>query len=181
MNPALNQILVLFEQRGNALYGGERVTQLEHALQCAALAEAEGATPELITASLLHDFGHLVHDLGDDAAAQGIDDKHEFRALHLLRRAFADPVLEPIRLHVEAKRCLCAIDDGYHARLSPASRLSLSLQGGILDASSVRQFMAQAHAQDALRLRRWDDRAKTPGIPVPALQHYAAIMARCAT
>ncbi len=179
MNPVLAHVLELFEQRGSAPYGGECVTQLEHALQCAALAEADGAGPELITASLLHDLGHLVHDLGDDAAEHGVDDKHEFRALHLLRRAFTAPVLEPIRLHVDAKRYLCIADQGYHALLSPASQLSLSLQGGAFDAHSARHFIEQPCARDAVRLRLWDDLAKIPGATVPTLEHYAGIMARC--
>ena len=180
MNPVVVHILELFGQRGKALYGSESVTQLEHALQCAALAETDNASPELITASLLHDLGHLTHDLGNDTANRGIDDKHEFRALHLLRRAFAAPVLEPIRLHVEAKRYLCTTDQRYHALLSPASRLSLSLQGGAFDVHTAQSFIEQPYARDAVRLRRWDDLAKIPGTPVPPLEHYAGVMARCA-
>ena len=129
VNDTLEQINLLLVEAGRHRYGGEPVSQLEHALQCAYLAQAEGAPDTLITASLLHDLGHLIHDLGDDPAAQGIDDKHEVRALHTLRRVFGDAVLEPIRLHVDAKRYLCAVDERYHDGLSAASKLSLTQIG----------------------------------------------------
>lgn len=176
----VEHIAMLLAEAGRHQYGGEPVTQLEHALQCAYLAQCDGAPDTLITASLLHDLGHLIHDLGDDPARQGIDDRHEVRALHTLRRAFGDAVLEPIRLHVDAKRYLCGVDERYHDGLSAASKLSLTLQGGPLDARGAQAFIVQPHARDAVRLRVWDDRAKTPGAPTPPLSHFAAILERCA-
>ena len=176
----LNVITRLLDGAQGHLYGGEAVTQLEHALQCAHLAQSESASSELITAALLHDLGHLIHDLGDDPAAKGVDDKHEVRALHTLRRVFGDAVLEPIRLHVDAKRYLCNVDERYYSGLSEASKLSLSLQGGPFDKAGAQAFITQPHARDAARLRTWDDRAKTPGAPTPQLAHFVAIMARCA-
>src|SRR5229473_2670347 len=120
MSP-INDIFGRFDRHGADAYGGERVRQLEHALQCATLAESEGAEPRLITAALLHDIGHLIHDLGDSPAARGIDDRHELRGREWLARWFGEAVTEPVRLHVNAKRYLTATDPGYFATLSPGS------------------------------------------------------------
>ena len=114
----LDDIRHLFDKHGSIAYSGEPVTQLQHALQSAALAEAAGASPELIVAALLHDLGHLLNLQGETPSERGIDDLHQYYALPFLRPLFSDAVLEPIRLHVDAKRCLCAIDATYHARLS---------------------------------------------------------------
>jgi phosphonate degradation associated HDIG domain protein len=180
MNATVDKVMALLVEAGAHRYGGEPVSQLEHALQCAQRAEAENARDELVIAALLHDLGHLLHTLGDEAAQQGVDDKHEVRALHLLRRAFGDAVLEPIRLHVDAKRYLCRADPAYHDALSPASKLSLRLQGGVFTAAQAQRFITQPFGRDAARLRTWDDRAKTPGAVTPPLTHYAQRMARCA-
>ena len=176
----VSAVIDLLNEAGAYRYGGEAVSQLEHALQCAHLAEGENAPEELVVAALLHDLGHLTHDLGEDVAQHGVDDKHQFRALHLLRRVFDGGVTEPIRLHVDAKRYLCRADPMYHDTLSPASKLSLELQGGEFDADEARRFIVQPYGRDAVRLRTWDDRAKTPGKPTPDLVHYTKIMTRCA-
>ena len=176
----VDKVLELMQQAGAHRYGGEPVSQLEHALQCAQLAEAENARDELVIAALLHDLGHLLHTLGDAVAQQGVDDKHEVRALHLLRRAYGDAVLEPIRLHVDAKRYLCRADPAYHEALSAASKLSLTLQGGTFSAAEAQRFIMQPFARDAARLRTWDDRAKTRGAVTPPLDHYVQMMVRCA-
>jgi phosphonate degradation associated HDIG domain protein len=177
---SIHTVIDLLNEAGTRRYGGEAVSQLEHALQCAQLAEAEKATDDLIVAALLHDLGHLVQDLGDDAAQQGVDDKHQFRALHLLRRLFGSGVTEPIRLHVDAKRYWCRADPAYHEALSPASKLSLTLQGGAFSIDDARRFIVLPFGRDAARLRTWDDRAKTPGLPTPDLAHYTKLMTRCA-
>jgi phosphonate degradation associated HDIG domain protein len=176
----LAAIVDLLEQAGSRRYGSERVNQLEHALQCAGLAESEGADDALTTACLLHDLGHLMHDLGEDAAVRGIDDRHQFRALHMLRRHFGETVLEPVRLHVDAKRYLCAVQPGYWDALSPGSKRSLELQGGVLPPEAARRFIEQPYGRDAARLRAWDDRAKVPGKATPGLDYFARIMERCA-
>ena len=115
----------LFAQRGNSLYGGEAVTQREHALQAARLAEKSGADAELITAALLHDIGHLLHEFPDDAADDGVDDRHEELGERWLSRHFGPAVTEPVRLHVAAKRYLCAVEADYFSELSPTSVQSL--------------------------------------------------------
>ncbi|WP_175796765.1 HD domain-containing protein, partial [Burkholderia anthina] len=117
----LDDIRTLFEHKGGTAYSGEPVTQLEHALQSAQLAEDEHAGDALVTAALLHDLGHLLNEQGETPTARGIDDLHQYYALPFLRSLFPDAVLEPIRLHVDAKRCLCAIEPGYARALSEDS------------------------------------------------------------
>ena len=173
----LDELAAVLAVGGNRLYGGEAVSQLAHALQGAQAAEQDGASPALIVATLLHDLGHLVCEQGDDDIANGINDHHEAVAVQVLRRLFGDEVLQPIALHVAAKRFLCATDPAYLAGLSPASRASLALQGGAMDAAACQRFCRHPHAADALRLRRYDDAAKTPGLATPPLAHYLAIAA----
>jgi phosphonate degradation associated HDIG domain protein len=166
-----DRIARLFSDRGDSAYLGEEVSQSEHALQSAHLAELEGATDELVVAALLHDIGHLVNG-HDDIAERGFDGHHEDFGARWLSAAFGPAVLEPIRLHVAAKRYLCAVDPPYCEALSDASRQSLDLQGGAFDASGVASFEANPHHREAVRLRRWDDAAKVPGLIVPGLEHY---------
>jgi phosphonate degradation associated HDIG domain protein len=156
------------------------VTQLEHALQSAALAEAEGADDELVTAALLHDLGHLLQELGETPSLRGVDDVHQYAALPFLRGLFGERVLGGICLHVDAKRYLCATRPDYHDALSQDSKRSLKLQGGVFDAAQAQAFIAQPGAPDAVRLRLWDDRAKIAGLATPPLSHYLARARRCA-
>jgi [1-hydroxy-2-(trimethylamino)ethyl]phosphonate dioxygenase len=170
-NP-IDEIFEIFERRGAAEYGGERVTQLQHALQCATLAEEAEADAALIAAALLHDIGHLVHALGAAAAERGLDDRHEMRGREWLSRWFGEDVTEPVRLHVNAKRYLTATDPRYLATLSPASVRSLDLQGGPFSASLAAGFIALPGAKAAVRLRCWDEAAKIPGRPTAGLDHF---------
>jgi phosphonate degradation associated HDIG domain protein len=180
VTPAFERIAALFDERGEGQYGSERVTQRAHALQCASIAAREGATDALIVAALLHDVGHLVHDLGTDARRRGVDDEHEKRAADWLADAFGGEVVAPVRLHVAAKRWLCAVDPAYYEILSPASRRSLELQGGPFTATQAEAFGRAAHAQDAARLRRWDDAAKDPAATPPPLETYRPLVERLA-
>jgi phosphonate degradation associated HDIG domain protein len=179
MKLSVSDIAGLFENRGAASYGSEAVSQLEHALQCAMLAEDAGATPELVAACLLHDLGHLVAQK-PHAVGSKTDDLHQYIAMPFLRGAFTEAVLEPIRLHVDAKRYLCAVSETYRDSLSPASKHSLELQGGVFSEIEAQGFIAREYASDAALLRRWDDQAKTPGKPTPPLAHYTAILESCA-
>ena len=120
----------LLERRADGAYGLHDVTQRQHALQSAWLAERDGHPPALIAAALMHDIGHLVHDLGENPAAEGVDDRHEDLGHAWLTQYFGPEVTEPVRLHVAAKRYLCATEADYFGKLSPDSVLSLSLQGG---------------------------------------------------
>jgi phosphonate degradation associated HDIG domain protein len=168
----ISDLRELFGTRGNSMYGGEAVTQLEHGLQAAHLAECEGAAPDLIVSALLHDIGHLLHDLPQDAPDDGVDDVHENLGASWLADRFPDAVVEPVRLHVAAKRYLCAVDQDYRASLSPPSELSLQLQGGPMTAEECESFERQPYYSDAVRLRWWDDKAKIVGLACPAFEHY---------
>jgi [1-hydroxy-2-(trimethylamino)ethyl]phosphonate dioxygenase len=172
----VDDILRLFHERGSGLYFGEAVTETEHALQSAHLAEVAGADPELVAAALLHDIGHLFHDLGEDAADRGTDARHEDGGAAWLGRHFGPAVADPVRLHVAAKRYLCAVELAYLAGLSPASRRSLVLQGGPFSTDEQAAFRREPHWERAVALRRWDDAAKVPGLAVPGLEHYRPLL-----
>ena len=142
-------------------------------MQAALFAERDDAEPALIAAALLHDVGHLLHSLPDDAPEQGVDDRHEALAAQWLARRFGPAVIEPVGLHVEAKRYLSATDPGYYRLLSPPSVLSLELQGGPMTQDEARRFEARRSFAAAVRLRRWDDAAKVVGLVTPPIEHFA--------
>jgi phosphonate degradation associated HDIG domain protein len=171
----LTEIVEIYEHRATAQYGGEAINQLEHALQCAHLAEQAGESDETIVAALLHDLGHLISARGAGQAddVQDKDDLHQYVALPFLRGLLPEAVLEPIRLHVDAKRYLCGAEDSYWASLSPASKHSLELQGGAYSESELDEFQALPFSEEAVRLRRYDDLAKVPNHPTPNLAHFA--------
>jgi len=172
----VSDICLLFARKGGRLYEGEAVTQLEHALQSASRAEAAGAAPALVCAALLHDVGHMVNDHGETPTLRGVDDLHQYAALPFLRGTFGDDVLEPIRLHVDAKRYLCATREGYCDALSPDSKRSLQLQGGVFTGADAAAFIARPYAADAVCVRLWDDLAKVADAPTPPLAHYVTIL-----
>ena len=176
----LSDIENLFAKHGDEQYRGESVTQLEHALQTAYLAERDGADDELITAALLHDLGHLLHDLGETPSLRGVDDVHQYRALPFLRGLFSDGVLHAIKFHVDAKRYLCAVRPEYHAQLSADSKRSLLLQGGIFSDAAAAEFIQQLGAERAVQLRLWDDAAKDANLNTPPLAHFMQSASRCA-
>jgi phosphonate degradation associated HDIG domain protein len=171
----VDDILDLYERRGARMYGSEPVSQTEHALQCAMLAAEGGASAELIAACLLHDVGHLIAEL-PHCLERDTDDVHQYLPIPFLRGTFADAVLEPIRLHVDAKRYLCQVERSYWDTLSPASRHSLELQGGRFDALAAERFLARPFAWDAIRLRRWDDFAKVAGRATPGLRDFEPVL-----
>jgi phosphonate degradation associated HDIG domain protein len=162
----------LFAVQGRSDYGGEAVTQWEHGCQAACLAEAAGAGAALVVAALAHDVGHLLHGLPNDAPDRGIDDVHERLGADWLAAFFPEAVVAPVRLHVPAKRYLCAVEADYLAGLSPPSLKSLGLQGGPMSAAEVTAFEAIPFSGDAVRLRRWDDQAKVSGLPTPPFEHF---------
>jgi phosphonate degradation associated HDIG domain protein len=176
MSLSVADIVSLFEHRGHREYDGEGVTQLEHALQCAALAEAAQARATLVAAALLHDVGHMLNDQGDTPTLRGIDDTHQYAALPFLRGTFGNEVLEPIRLHVDAKRYLCATRRDYHASLSEESKRSLALQGGAFSLPEADAFITRPHAPDAVAVRSWDDMAKQRGAVTPPLAHFVPLL-----
>ncbi|MBX3605323.1 MAG: HD domain-containing protein [Piscinibacter sp.] len=176
----IDEIQGLFEARGHEQYSGEPVTQLQHALQTASLAEQAGADDELVTAALLHDLGHLVRDLGATPTLRGVDDLHQYIALPFLRGLFGERVLGAIQGHVDAKRYMCATRPGYREALSADSERSLALQGGVFDAGEAAAFIARPGASEAVQLRLWDDLAKSADAVTPPLAHFLARARRCA-
>lgn len=171
----IDQLTELFHLNGHTVYEGRReepVTALAHALQCAQLAEWAEAPHTLVVAALLHDVGHFI---APARGADAIDDVHELRALGLLATDFGPEVIEPIRLHVQAKRFLVTVDARYAATLSPASAHTLSLQGGAMSPDEVHLFEALPYSAQAVALRRWDDLAKRPGRRTPTLGYYLSL------
>ena len=167
-------IFDLFERRGREVYLGDGVSQREHALQAAALAETEGAAAPLVLAALLHDIGHLLAQEGD-----GSDTHRKFTLPHeqigaeWLEPVFGPAITEPIRLHVEAKRYLCALEPGYVKQLPKASLQRLAIQGGPLTRSEIHDFQENPYHQAAVWLRRIDDRASDASrTDVPGFEHY---------
>mgnify|MGYP001822179508 FL=1 len=173
----LEPLLTLYRSPAAQRLYDEAVTELDHALQCAALARSHDAPPTLVAAALLHDVGHLVLDdnvsLDEQLTA---DAGHDRAGADHLARWFGPAVTEPVALHVEAKRYLCAVDAGYHGRLSPASVRSLTLQGGRMSPAECADFEARPHHEAAVALRRWDDAAKTAGLDVDPFDTYTDLL-----
>jgi len=175
MSAIVDEIADLFADAGRRAYLGEPVSIAEHMLQTAAAAQHDGSTAQLVVAALLHDIGHLLHGTADDAAEHGVDTAHEEVGERWLARSFPESVTAPIRLHVAAKRYLCATSD-YLTILSPASVQSLMLQGGPMTPDEVVAFESLPHSSDAVEVRRWDDRGKVAGRVVPPFDDYRPLL-----
>lgn len=174
-------VLALFEQWGTETYD-EDVSQLDHALQTAALARADDADDALVAAALLHDVGHLL-ELRDGGVADGqtdVDLGHEGRGARWLAPVFPPEVTGPIALHVAAKRYRCAVEPSYHEGLSDGSRRSLVRQGGPMSPAEVERFAAHPAHADAVALRGWDDGGKVEDLDVPDLASYRALLTQLA-
>jgi phosphonate degradation associated HDIG domain protein len=174
--PVNDEILALFHVRGAEAYFGESISTAEHALQAAHFAQAAGAPPALIVAALLHDVGHLIEDVPDDIANWATDTRHEEIGSRWLAQRFSPQVSEPVRLHVRAKRYLLATDPGYFSNLSPASLITLKLQGGPMSGLEVSRFESERFHEYAVSVRRWDDRGKVPGLATLSLRDYRALI-----
>ena len=168
----------IFERRGAESYLGEQVSMSEHMLQGAVLAEAEGAPEELVAAALLHDIGHYTSEFGPMSLGDARDNYHEESGAMVLAPFFPPVITECVRLHVPAKRYLCATDKGYHDRLSEASKHTLMLQGGPMSAEEVKDFESNPFHREAVRVRIWDDEGKKPGVVTPEFRHYVPLLQR---
>ncbi len=173
---AIAVIGALFASEGAAAYLGEPVTQAGHMLQAAALAERGGAARPLVAAALLHDVGHFTGTVSGQDLMRGTDNRHGDQGAAWLARWFGPAVTEPVRLHVAAKRYLCATEPGYFALLSEASRYTLSVQGGPMLGEELAAFQREPYAADACRVRRWDDLAKDPAVQPPPFSHFASLL-----
>ena len=178
-DPLRQELLDIFVGRATKRYGLSAINQLQHALQAAAHAETDGAPPATVLASLLHDVGHMVHTLGEDPAGRGIDDVHEELGAKWLAERFGPEVSEPVRLHVAAKRYLCAVESDYFGKLSPDSVRSLKLQGGVMSLDELKMFRANPHHAEAVRLRRYDEAAKDPRATTADFDHFLRHVAAC--
>ena len=178
MDLSTERIFQLLDSRGTGRYGLSAVTQKEHALQSADLATKRGLGDALVIAALFHDLGHLL--VGDDVnlAQQGVDDLHEETSANALAKLFGNDIAEPVRLHVAAKRYLCAVNPAYYDKLSEDSRQSLLLQGGPMSPLEVAAFDKLEHRAAALALRMIDEEAKVAGLKTPGLDSYRAMATR---
>ena len=171
-NNIVSSLLNLLENKGsNIQYGNENVTQLEHALQCAELAEKNNFSKEIITAALLHDIGHLLYD-GEDPIQEGKDGYHENLGADYLSTFYGDAVIRPIRAHVACKRYLSEVEKGYYEILSEASKISLEAQGGPFSKKEAEEFIKKPFMKEAVELRRFDDQAKVLNKETPNLEHF---------
>lgn len=168
----------IFERRGADSYLGEQVTMSEHMLQGARLAEDAGADEMIIAAALLHDIGHYTNEFPEDALEQGIDNLHDEAGAAVLAPFFPTVVTDCVRYHVAAKRYLCATDQDYLARLSPASVHTLGLQGGPMNETEVAAFAQNPNLDAIIQVRIWDDQGKIPGEITPSFSHYAPMLQR---
>jgi phosphonate degradation associated HDIG domain protein len=169
-------VFQLFEKRGSEAYFGEAVSMLEHSLQAAHFARRAHAPDTLVVAALLHDVGHLIEDVPGDIADWHVDAKHEEKGAAWLAQHFGPEICNPVRLHVPAKRYLCATDPGYLSKLSPASVHTLRLQGGPMSAEEIAAFERVPHFNDATRVRRWDDAGKVAGLETAGLGEYRKLI-----
>jgi gamma-butyrobetaine dioxygenase len=176
MTEPVGIIAELFASEGAADYLGEAVTQAAHMLQAAALAEQAGAPPELIAAALLHDVGHFTGTVTGHDLMRGTDNRHSEQGANWLAQWFGPEVTEPVRLHVDAKRYLCAVEPDYLGQLSAASVYTLGVQGGPMREDELASFEGNPFAAAACRVRRWDDQAKDPGAAAPPFTHYAPVL-----
>jgi len=168
----------IFERRGAESYLGEAVTMSQHMLQGAVLAERAGAGEELVAAALLHDIGHYTSEFGTLSLGDVRDNYHEEAGAAVLEPFFPAVITECVRLHVPAKRYLCATDPAYYGRLSEASRHTLSLQGGPMNAAEVAEFETNPYYRDAVKVRIWDDEGKDPAMTTPEFRHYVPLLQR---
>lgn len=171
-----DEILAIFHARGAGEYFGEQVSMTEHGLQAAYFAQIAGSPPALVIAALLHDIGHLVEEVPSDIADWTFDAHHERVGSQWLAKRFGPEVSDPVRLHVPAKRYLLATDAGYFAKLSPASVITLKLQGGPMNALEVLGFETEPFYKDAVRVRQWDDQGKVQGLKTPSVGDYRALI-----
>ena len=168
----ISDIFNMLKTKGSNLqYGNEDVTQLEHALQCADLTEKNNFPKEIITAALLHDIGHLLYD-GKDPIHKEKDDHHENLGANYLSQYFRDQVTLPIRAHVDSKRYLSAVEDGYYDLLSEGSKKSLEVQGGPFSKEQANDFINKPFMKQAVEIRRFDDQAKVLNKKTSELFHF---------
>ena len=170
----INQIISSYSNN-KTLYIGEKVTITEHMIQTAMLAEKNNCSSSLICSSLLHDYGHFILENPDDLVNKGKDGKHEDVGYEFLKKYFVKNVVEPIKYHVKAKRYL-ARDAKYYRMLSEASKVSLKLQGGIMDDKEAKEFEGNEFFEDSIKLRKFDEEAKKADLKIKSINEYKNLL-----
>lgn len=171
-------LVSIFERRGGEEYLGEPVTMAEHMLQGATLAEKANAPDELIAAALLHDIGHYTSEFGTFTMEDTEDRHHDDAGAEVLAPFFPPVITECVRLHVAAKRYLCATNSAYFNRLSPASVHSLNLQGGPMNEAEIFEFESNPFHKEAVMVRHWDEGGKDPDMKTKTIRDYAPLLQR---
>jgi predicted HD phosphohydrolase len=171
----VDRLADIFERRGAEAYLGEDVTIAEHMLQCAALAEAEHAPDTLVAAALLHDVGYFTGEF-EFSIEDTKDSHHDAAGARFLEAYFPPVITDTVRLHVAAKRYLCAVEEDYHAKLSAASKHTLSLQGGPMSDAELDEFRSLPFYREAVQVRLWDDAGKAVGLRVRPFADYRPLL-----
>jgi [1-hydroxy-2-(trimethylamino)ethyl]phosphonate dioxygenase len=171
----LNQIISNYLSN-KSLYIGEKITMSDHMIQTAMLAEKTNSSTNLICASLLHDYGHFILENPDDLVDKNKDGQHEVIGYKFLKKYFVKEVLGPIKYHVKAKKYLSR-DENYYELLSKASKVSLKLQGGIMTNDEAKEFENNEFFKNSIKLRKFDELAKTPGIKIKSISEYKNLLA----
>lgn len=166
----------IFERRGAESYLGEQVTMSEHMLQGACLAEQDNASDELVVAALLHDIGHYTSEFGTYSPEDRKDKYHDAAGARVLEPYFPPVITQCVRLHVAAKRYLCAVDPDYLGQLSKPSIHSLSLQGGPMNEEEVAEFESSPFHKEAIMVRKWDDEGKVAGMKTKSFGDYTDML-----
>ena len=170
----VNQIISSYSNN-KSLYIGEKVTITEHMIQTAMLAEKANSSSSHICSSLLHDYGHFILEKPDDLVSKGKDGKHEDVGYEFLKKYFVKNVVEPIKYHVKAKKYL-ARNVKYYRALSEASKVSLKLQGGIMDDKEAKEFENNEFFENSIKLRKFDESSKKTGLKIKSINEYKNLL-----
>jgi phosphonate degradation associated HDIG domain protein len=173
-----NEIMDLYEQHGGSEYAGEKISQLEHMVQAAQLAEEKGFDEEVILAAFLHDIGHIAEQAGAENKMDeyGLKDHESIGAEYLIAKGFSYRIVRLVASHVNAKRYLTRTDPDYYNQLSEASRKTLEFQGGMMSAEEAEDFEKDPLFSEIILMRRWDEQAKVEDKPVPDLYRYRTMI-----
>ena len=170
----INQIISSYTNN-KSLYIGEKVTMTEHMIQTAMLAEEANSSSSLVCSSLLHDYGHFILEKPDNLVSKGKDGKHEEVGYEFLKKYFIKNVVEPIKYHVKAKRYLVR-NVKYYRGLSEAAKISLKLQGGIMDNKEAKEFEGNEFFEDSIKLRKFDEEAKKADLKIKSINEYKNLL-----
>jgi 2-amino-1-hydroxyethylphosphonate dioxygenase (glycine-forming) len=173
-----DKIMDLYEQHGGSEYAGEKVTQLEHMVQAAQLAEAKGFDEEVILAAFLHDVGHIAEEATPENEMDefGLKDHEAIGAIFLIEKGFSPKIARLVASHVNAKRYLTRKEVGYYEQLSEASKKTLEFQGGMMSVEEAEVFEKDPLFSEIIMMRKWDEQAKIEFKPLPDLNRYRTLM-----